>query len=465
MKELTLEQIARFAGGQLVGDKDCRVTGVSIDTRTLSPGDLYIPFLGERLDGHRFIDQAFVKGARCSFIDRKHPKPQGQNLIVVEDTLLALQRLAKNYRASLPVRTIGITGSNGKTTTKDILHSVLKQHYRTQKTLGNLNNEIGVPLTLLKLNPDTEVGIVEMGMDNFHQIDRLSDMAQPEMAVITNVGDVHLEWLKTRENVAKAKLEITHPMDSSGIFFYNGDDSTLNTVIPRTEMAPKIVSYGCGSQCDHRIKLLSSNAGGNRFLLDGKEWTVNLVGGYQMYNAAVAILMAEKLGVSEQEIQRGLQVNELTAMRTELMHCDGFDILVDCYKSNPQSVLEALHTVELLSGYKKRIAILGDMLELGEQEEELHREIGRALKPEVFSDVLFFGDLSKAMMEGALEHFTPDHVFHFTSKADLIDRAKYLIESSSLVLVKASRALRLEEVVEGIRTITARPYRHCIHES
>lgn len=459
MQQLTISTIAEFAGAELNDDRFANqlVGNVSIDTRTIHEGDIYMPIIGERLDGHDFIDQAFEKGAVGCFCDRSHTIgcADGRCFLYVDDTLDAFQTLAQNYRASLDVRIVGITGSNGKTTTKDILKSVLSRRFNTRKTIGNLNNLIGTPKTLLTLDETTEIGVIEMGMDKFGEISRLVALARPEVAVITNVGDSHLEVLKTRENVALAKLEILEGMTADQLFLYNRDDDVLSAAVADRTILPEVRSYGTHPDADYVLKLVRSNAQGSEFTLNGEAWTINLLGGYQMYNAAVAIIVAKHFGLTHDEIQSGLFVTERTAMRTELKPCDGYDIMVDCYKSNPQSLLEALNTIKLLAGYKRKLAILGDMLELGDQELALHRSVGESLDPNDLDAVLFYGSLSAAMMEGAMPNFGPGRLFHFDSKADLVDKAKSLIKKNTLVLVKGSRGMRLEEVIENIEDVTA----------
>ena len=460
MKRQTIGSIARFAEATLnhPENADLPVRSVSIDTRTLDQGDIYMPIIGEKLDGHEFMDQAFRLGAVASFCDYSHAPadPSYRNYLLVNDTYRAFQKTAANYRQSLDVHIIGITGSNGKTTTKDIVSSVLRQRYRTTKTMGNLNNGIGVPRTLLDLDEDAECGVIEMGMSGLGEISELVRMARPEVAVITNVGDAHLEQLKTRENIAKAKLEILEGMNASQLFLYNSDNEILCRAVKEREILPKVRTFGTSPEADYRLQLVSANAGGTTFLVNGESWTTNLLGAYQIYNAAVAVILGRYYGLSNEEIRAGLQVADVTQWRAQLEHFNGFDIFVDVYKSNPQSLLEGMRTVELLNGYRRKIAILGDMLELGENEQQLHKEVGKKINPEVFDDVLFFGELSRAMRDGALEHFDPSHVYHFERKQDLVDMAKYLIVQGTLVFIKGSRAMRLEEVVESLQSLTAR---------
>ncbi|MDD7593751.1 MAG: UDP-N-acetylmuramoyl-tripeptide--D-alanyl-D-alanine ligase [Peptoniphilaceae bacterium] len=458
MKQQTLGSIAELAGATLTpaSAASTPVKAISIDTRTIDTGDVYMPIIGERLDGHQFIEGAFEKGAVACFHDAAHPIDADKPLLTVDDTTAAFTRLAQHFRETLDVKMIGITGSNGKTTTKDIVYSVLRHVFRTKKTTGNLNNQIGVPRTLLQLDEDTEVAVVEMGMSEFGEISHLTHLVHPDIAVITNVGAVHLEQLKTQENVAQAKLEILEGMGPEGLFLYNYDNEILRDAVAARDITPRVVSYGTADGADVKISLVKATPIETAFTLDGTPFTVDLIGAYQMYNAAVAVIIARELGLTDAQIQDGLKVSDRTPWRTELGHFDGFDILIDVYKSNPPSLREALETAALLQGYNHKIAILGDMLELGRDELDIHREIGRKLNPDVFDAVLFYGALSKAMYEGALENFGPERAFHFSSKPDLVDQAKYLIRPNTLVLIKGSRAMRLEEVVESLSGVTAR---------
>lgn len=461
MKNCTLGQIAEYAGARLSRPDlaNQKARGVSIDTRTLEEGEVFLPLIGERLDAHQFVNQAFEKGALASFFDQDHTLPDTDHpFLLVEDTEKAFRRLALHYRNSLKAQVIGVTGSNGKTTTKDILYSVLRRHFCTNKTIGNFNNQIGVPRTLLDLEEETEYAIVEMGMSHFSEIAMLSKLAQPHIAIITNVGEAHLEELGSRENIARAKMEITEALGPDDLFIYNSDNEILQKEVESRSLPCRMIRFGQNDQADFKLKLFSSNAGGSRFFVNGKPWQINLLGSYQMYNAVVGIIVGQLLGLSDEEIQKGLHVEDRTKMRTELVNCHGFDLLVDCYNSSPQSLREALKTTALLNGYRKKIAILGDMKELGEREKAIHYEIGQEIDPSVFSDLIFYGPLSKYMLQGAEKNFSSSRLFWFSSKSDLVNEMKNLIEPNTLVLVKASRTMRLEEVVESISTITTNRY-------
>lgn len=454
MLELKLKEIAKLCNGKLNNEKyeDIIIDVISIDTRTINLDDMYMPIIGEKLDGHLFIDQAFEKGARASFskygeYDNKDDKP----IIWVEDTNQAFIDLATNYRKQLDLKIIGITGSNGKTTTKDLINNVLENNMVVKKTIGNLNNEIGVPRTILRFDRFTDIGVVEMGTDDFGQIEVLSKMTTPDISIITNIGDSHLEKLKTRENVCEEKLHIIDGLKEDGVFIYNNDDDILREQVNSLNIKQKTISFGKRQDSDYIIKNVESKVNGSSFYLNDKKYDIPLIGSHQIYNSSVAIIVANLLNIDYEDISKGLSKKDLTKMRSELLSCDGFDILNDSYKSNPQSVKSSLETLDLLSNYSRKIAVLGDMLDLGENEEQLHRDLGKILDPNKIDYVLLYGPLSKYIYEEAKKNFPMKHVFYFDTKDKLLDKAKYLVTKNSIVLVKASRSLRLEEIVESLQ--------------
>ena len=458
MLNLTLKEIAQMANGYLNDEKfaDIKIDIVSIDTRTLDKGEMYMPIIGEKLDGHLFINQAFDKGASASFSDNNHCKDINDKPIVfVEDVNQAFTDLAANFRASLEnIKVIGITGSNGKTSTKDMIALTLQKSFKIAKTIGNLNNHIGVPRTLLRFDQDTQVGVVEMGTDGFGQIDQLTRVVRPDIAILTNVGDAHLHILKSKENVAKEKLDIVNGLPADGHFIYNYDDPYIKEAVSQREIHANVITFGQDSDSDYVIEIIKTTNNGSTFKLNGEEYRTSQIGAHQIYNATCAIIVSKLMGLDQALVKRQLEIHEQSSMRSELMNCNGFDILNDSYKSNPQSLMSALETLDVLSGYKRKIAILGDMLELGEGEELLHREIGRLIDPSKVDYLLLTGPLSKFAAEEAKQRFPFGHVYHFDKKDDLIDKAKYLITKNSLVLVKASRSIRLEEIVEALEKIT-----------
>ena len=455
MIERSLGEIAKMIGGEISDEKyaSLKIKGVSSDSRTIQEGNLYIPLIGEVFDGRLFIKECEDKGASAFLAD--HDCKIKSNISIpyirVEDTLKALQDLARAYRSELEdIKVIGITGSNGKTTTKDLLYEVLKEKYKVQKTIGNLNNEIGVPKTILSLDEDTNIAIVEMGTDSFGDISLTTNISKPDIAIITNIGDSHLENLKTKEGILKAKMEIVEGLSPDGYFIYNGDDPTMKKEISSYEVKQKMISFGEGDDNDFVVKASGDNRGNVKFSHDGETYTIPLLGSHNIYNGGVTVLVSSLLGLSNDQIKKGLSEVTPANNRSRMIEFDGFDVLDDCYKSNPQSLRSGLETAKLLGGYDTKILVLGDMLELGESENDLHYQVGSEIDPKDIDYCLFFGSLSKHMYEAASENFSKDRIFHYTSKNDLIDKLKSLITKSSLVFVKGSHGMHMEEIIESI---------------
>ncbi|MBP2014640.1 UDP-N-acetylmuramoyl-tripeptide--D-alanyl-D-alanine ligase [Anaerococcus degeneri] len=455
MIEKTLGQIAHMIGGEICDEKfsDVKIKGISTDSRTIDPGELYIPLVGEVFDGRIFIKECESKGAKAFFIDdpAKINKTVSIPYIRVEDTKKALQDLAAAYRDQLTCKVIAITGSNGKTTTKDLLHKVLSEKYKTQKTCGNLNNDIGVPKTVLSLDTDTEVAIIELGTDNFGDISLTSQMVKPHISMITNIGDSHLHNLKSRSGILKAKLEILEGMDDDGIFIYNIDDPTMEKEVPTYEIKQKVLSFGTSDKATFRINFEKSGPANIRFSHGDDHYQVPLMGQHNIYNAAAVVMISQMLGLDKKTIDDGFAKATSTQNRTELLEFDGFDVLDDSYKSNPQSLLAGLETAYMLQGYKRKIVCLADMLELGEEESELHRQVGSKIDSKKIDFCLFYGPLAKEMYEASLENFPPNRSLYFEHKDELIEKLKSLVIGASLVFVKGSHGMHMEEIIEAIK--------------
>lgn len=430
------------------------INGVSTDTRKIKPQQLFIPLKGENFNGHNFLKEAIKKEAVAALWNKDEPVPPLDfPLILVDDTLVALQKLAKSYREELDIKVIGITGSNGKTSTKDILASILSKKYKTQRTLGNLNNHIGTPLTILSLEEDTEVAVIEMGTSNFGEIELLSSIAKPEVAIITNIGEAHLEDLITRDNIAKAKLEIVNHLDPNGLFVYLGDEPLLKNYINSINVKFQTMSYGEKDFNKYIPKLMNMNEEGISFKLKGTDYPdfrLPLLGKHQMYNATAAIIVALYFKIPFKEIQRGLLEVDATGMRNELIHTKKCTILNDAYKSNPSSVLVALETLKSINKYNKRVVVLGDMLGLGEKEIDMHREIGKAINPDDIDYLFTLGPLGEYIGEGAKSNFPENKIFTFLNKNKLIEQLQEVVDQDTIVLIKASRGLELEDIVDAL---------------
>lgn len=464
----TLKQIGSMLGSRLhieaaerIGNKeDLLITGVSTDTRTIEPGSLFVPLAGEKFDGHYYVREALDKGAAACLWQAGHAAeiPAGARLLLVDDTLAALQQLARAYRQQLGARVVGITGSNGKTTTKDMVGSVLATQYKVRKTKGNLNNHIGLPLTLLQLEEDTEAAVVEMGMSGRGEIELLSDIAKPDIAVITIIGESHLEHLGTHEEIARAKTEILSGLIEDGLFVYNGDSPLVDSVLAEMPKPQRMrtIRFGSGPGLDLSANDIRMDAAGTHFRLSGDdaaEFYIPLLGRHNVTNALAAIAVGRELGVSDKRIAEGLASLQMTSMRIEVLKApSGLTVLNDAYNASPTSMRAALKALGELTGYGKKVAVLGDMLELGPNEAEFHREIGAEIGPETADFVLAYGTLGAYIAEGALTRLPADRVLHFASgqKEKLAEHAANLAGAGDVVLVKGSRGMRLEHVVHAL---------------
>jgi UDP-N-acetylmuramoyl-tripeptide--D-alanyl-D-alanine ligase len=462
----TIAQLERMLGGRMVaGLRDAArdeagrlVAGVSTDTRTIAPGNLFVPLRGERFDGHLYAQQAVDQGAAAVLWQAGHeaPPPKGAPVLVVDDTLAALQQLARAYRRELNVRVVGITGSNGKTTTKDLVGSVLATQYRVHKTKGNLNNHIGLPLTLLQLDEDTEIAVLEMGMSGRGEIELLSGIAAPDTAVITIIGESHLEQLGSREEIARAKTEILSGLRSGGLFVYNGESTLIEAVLEGMPKPDRYRSlrFGMGQGFDLYPTTLRMAADGTYFTVNtgaAAEFFIPLLGRHNVTNALAAIAVGREFGVSEERIAQGLASVQVTSMRIEVRRApSGLTVLNDAYNASPTSMRAALKLLGELSGYGRKFAVLGDMLELGPEEAAFHREIGEGLGPETADYVLTYGERARHLAQGAATRLPADRVLSFDDKEQLIAELRRLVRPEDVVLVKGSRGMRLEAVASAL---------------
>ncbi|SDZ53963.1 UDP-N-acetylmuramoyl-tripeptide--D-alanyl-D-alanine ligase [Evansella caseinilytica] len=471
----SIQQINDMVNGKLVKEKyvsQGMIKGVSIDTRSIAPGNLFVPIKGERFNGHQFLADAVKSGAAAALWCEDEPMPaEGIPLIIVKDTLEAIQQLAKEYRRQLPVKVIGVTGSNGKTSTKDILAALLGTQYRTQKTTGNLNNHLGVPLTLLSLAENTEMAVVEMGMSGLGEIKLLSTIASPNAAIITNISEAHLTELKTKEMILQAKLEILSGLRENGLFIYNGDDPYLSrecrilSMLAELSSSPvlQIATFGCGADNDIAPASCTVEKQGVTFTLQGEEscppFFLPMLGKHQMYNALAAAAAAKHFGVSYDNIRQGLLQVEATGMRNELIEVKHLTIMNDSYKSNPTSLRAALDTLYQLTGYQQKFVVLGDMNGIGNEMETIrsHREIGEELDAEQISCLFTIGSLAEHIASAAKKHFPEERIFSFQEQErdELIAKLKMLLTEETIVLVKSSRKLQLENIVNTLLKSTA----------
>ena len=434
------------------GNIEENIQGVCIDSRKVVEGNLYIPIRGANNNGHDYVEQAIENGAKAVLWERKEPNPpQNVVVILVEDTTIALQELARSYRNQLDIRIVGITGSNGKTSTKDILASVLSQHYVTQKTLGNYNNEIGVPLTLLSLSDQCEAAVVEMGMENLGELSFLTTMVRPDVGIITNVGTAHLENLKTMENIAKAKMEIVDGIRENGLLIYNGDQTLLKNAAIEKQIPGhiRIRTFGQKEKCDYMVRNVHQYTDKLSFQVSDEEFELDMIGKHQAMNAAGAYIAAKALGLSTEEVKAGFLNIEKTGLRNELVSVDQCLILNDSYKSNPQSALAAVETMEEFD-IPYKIAVLGDMLELGDTSDLIHYTLGKDISGFHLAEVLTIGEMACYIAQGVRDNNRSIKIHHFTDQEQLYQYLKPYMHQNCMVLVKGSRGMKLDQLVNAL---------------
>lgn len=449
----SLADIQTMIPGSIIDERYASVMihGVSTDTRTIERGNLYVPLKGATFNGHQFVKEAFEKGAAAALWSKHEPNaPTDVPLIFVEDSLVALQQLAHAYRKQLRARIIGVTGSNGKTTTKDMIASLLGTVYRVQKTEGNLNNHIGVPLTLLRLKEETEYAIVEMGMSGFGEIELLSTLAEPDVAIITNIGESHLQELGSREGIATAKFEIIKGLKRDGLFIYHGDEPLLQTRVENANLS-HVQTFGVEPTNDYYPLDIRVQADGTTFKVNrwpDETFRMPLLGRHHVMNALAAIAVARFASVDIDHIKEGFLRLSVTKMRTEVIkRSDGVTIINDAYNASPTSMWAALELLGQLTGYRKKIAIVGDMLELGEQEIAFHEQIGEMIDPQKIDYVFTYGVRAKAIAEQAKKRFGEGRVRSYEEKAELAADVQAIMEAGDVILLKASRGMKLEEII------------------
>lgn len=454
----TLKQIHEMVGGlNVIAEwESVQVAGVSIDSRKVEQNNLFVPLLGEQVDGHKYVEKAIQQGAAASLWQQNVPNPPKDiPLIIVEDTEVALQELARAYRGQLNVKVIGVTGSNGKTTTKDMTAALLATTYKVHKTSGNFNNHLGLPLTILSMTEDTEVAILEMGMSNRGEIEFLSKLARPDVAIITNIGESHLLDLGSREEIARAKLEIIEGLADEGTFIYYGDEPLLSEQIQNRDKDLRIQSFGRSSENDLYVTSIEQRNDSTAYKVAGTlvgSYEIPVLGNHNVMNALAAMLAAKELKVDQVKIEEGLASIRLTNMRMEIVEgAKGEKVINDAYNASPTSMKAAIELIEGLSGFDRKILVLGDMLELGLQEQDFHLKIGQRISKDEIDEVFTYGPLAEHIARGARETFEENRVFSFQDKQQLIEELKRHTQANDLILVKASRGMRLEEVVQALQ--------------
>lgn len=460
MEPISVSEILAAVDGRLLGDfndTDMTLTHVETDSRSITEGALFVPLVGERFDGHAFINQALEAGAAACFTARERDGYlPGKCYIKVDSTQKALRDLARHYKRKFAIPFIGITGSVGKTTTKDMVAAVLGEKYKVLKTEGNFNNEVGLPLTLLRLDREHQICVLEMGMNHFGEIDYLAAIVEPQVAVITNIGDAHIENLGSRENILKAKSEIFAHMNADGLIVLNGDDELLSTL--RGRLPCQTVWVGGNPGLEYRA--LSVESDGERYVhcdVSTPHGAFNVdipaLGGHMIYPMLSAAAVGAHFGLTNEEIVKGVLRFAPTKMRMNILpRGDDITILNDAYNANPQSMRAA---VEVLSKTKSahKIAVLGDMFELGGLAPALHAGVGDYLGKSGIDCLVAVGENSEHMAKAAEQAGVPE-VYWRPTKKEALTVLEQIVHPDTTVLVKASRGMEFEEIVAFLKTIT-----------
>ena len=457
MPNLTLKNIALACGGTYIGPSELEekvICGAVIDSRLVEKDYLFIPIKGERVDGHSFIPQVFEKGAACVLSEVELENPAGP-YIKVESSELALKKIAAFYRRSLDIKVVGITGSVGKTSTKEMISSVVAQKYAVHKTAGNFNNEIGLPLTILGIRGEHQVAILEMGISDFNEMHRLAEVANPDIGVITNIGLCHLENLGTRDGILKAKTEMFDHLKAGGIAILNGDDDKL--VTKQQVNGKAAIFYGMNDKNSiYATEVENLGFEGMAVVIHTPQGIfdahISIPGEHNVYNALAATAIGLELGLTLDEIKKGIEEAKTIAGRTNLIKVHGLNVVDDCYNANPVSMEAALDVLSHAKG--RTIAVLGDMGELGENEKELHYGVGKCVAEKHIHTLFCAGNLAQEYKRGVEDVLQQTNgsceVYHFPERDDMIKELLSYVKTGDSILIKASHFMDFPKVVEAL---------------
>lgn len=453
MEKMYVNEIVSAVNGELLSGFDGTVvTSVATNSKELSNGALFVPIKGEKFNGHDFIDSAFEAGAVATLTAEHDVVTSDRVYIKVKDTQVALQQLAAYYRQKFNIPVVGITGSVGKTSTKEMIASVLSAKFNVHKTQGNLNGQLGLPLTIFGLEAEHEVAVVEMGISELGEMDILAQIAMPSHSVMTNIGVAHIENLHTRENIFAEKFKITKFLRDSGYLFINGDDEILCKTQNSYDF--NVISCGIKNSCAFTARNILCEDETTTFeVLHGEnclKFTIPTIGEHHVYNALIAIAIGFSVGMSASEIQSGLLKFKNLKMRQNICRLGTVTLIDDCYNANPDSMRSALKVLAQISKKGRKIAVLADMLELGEMAESLHFEVGSFAAELGVDIVITVGKLAKFIADGAAKTNKNTQAFSFNTNKDAVEYLKTRVVPGDSILVKGSRGMHLEEICKEI---------------
>ncbi len=451
MKKITLNEIANSCNGEFIGDvslKDTTVSSIAIDSRKVIKGTLFIAIKGERVDGHNYINQTFENGAICAVSEKRIDNISANTpYILVKSTLQAIKDIATYYRTKFNIPFIGISGSVGKTSTKEMIYSVLSQKYAVHKTQGNFNNEIGVPLTIFDMDKDAQVAVIEMGISGFGEMTNLSKIVKPDYCVLTNIGDCHLENLKDKDGVLKAKTEMFEYMQNRGKVFLYGDDEKLRSIKEVKENSP--IFYGISDNNEYfATEIENSGLDGIDCILNSEKEQIKVhipsIGNYMINNALCAYAIGKEFKLEKEEIASGIANYKTVGSRANIIKANNYTIIDDCYNANPVSVKSAIDT--LVNFENRKVAIIGDMKELGENEVKLHQEVGMYIESKKVDVLIAIGPLAKEL----ISKINMNKAYWYKDINEAKTEIKLLLQPHDVILVKGSRSMKLEQIVEYI---------------
>ena len=460
MEKIYIKEIIAATNGKiLAGNEDDFICAVSTNSKQIEEYSLFVPLKGEKFDAHNFICEAFKNGAKAVLTELDEISYQGKIFIKVENTLKALQRLASFCRSKFNIPVIGITGSVGKTSTKEMVSAALSANFNVWKTKGNLNNEIGAPLTIFGIESCHSAAVIEMGISEFGEMKILSEIIKPNFGIISNIGVTHIENLKTRENILKEKFHITDTLGKNSTLFINADNDLLKLLKP--EYQYDIITFGIEEDCNYKAENIEYRGNYSYFdvIFDDQRERIEIpaVGIHNVYNSLAAIAVGIRLGLSLEEIKLGLGTYQNAAMRQQVYHFEDITLIDDSYNANPDSMKSTVHVLNSINSEQgRRIAVLGDMLELGEISKQAHYDTGKEVAKIGLDILITVGEESRHIAQGAIDEDKKIQVYSFSSKDDAFECLFKLMQKGDKITIKGSRGLHLDVIVNKILDIKRR---------
>ena len=470
MKEMNIAEVAGAVKGNIIhGSKTINISSVSTNSKEVSEGALFVPIIGEQYDAHDFIEDAYKHGALACLTSKEDIYHEGITCIQVEDTLVALQDLARYYRNQFNIPIIGITGSVGKTSTKEMISGVLSTRYNVLKTAGNMNSQIGLPLMMFRLEEEHDIAVIEMGISEEGEMDKLVSIAQPNAAIVTNIGVSHIGQLKTKENIRKEKLKIINEFNKESILFINGNDPLLEELLECSQKYGKIdmsettenklkrsslISFGTKGSNDYHSQDIKTEDGKTYFTLvnsntgSKEDIVLPLLGEHNVNNALCALAVARAYNIPMSIAKKGIEDYQSLAMRGEIKKAHGITIIDDTYNASPDSMKSGIEILLSLSGVKRRIAVLADILELGSVSKQIHTEVGEFIASKNIDELITIGQEAKYIAEGVNSNKKNIITHSFDNNSQAIKYLEGILTEGDAILVKGSRGMKTEEIVQ-----------------